>query len=209
MPTILNCEGEPCPNPVLRCKRLLDSDPPEQMQVIVDNDAAKENVSRFLASKGMRIDDMRKDGGLWTITASRAAQPGRESGEPAPATRPEGITGCPVCVPKILVFITRDVIGQGDDVLGSRLMGNFLATLPELGDALWRIILVNGAVKLATSSNPAMESLKKLEDSGVSILVCGTCLEFFNLMGEKALGEVTNMLDVVTSQQVADKVITI
>jgi hypothetical protein len=43
----------------------------------------------------------------------------------------------------------------------------------------------------------------------VSILVCGTCLEFFGLMGEKALGQVTNMLDVVTSQDVADKVITI
>jgi selenium metabolism protein YedF len=179
------------------------------MQVIVDNDAAKENVSRFLASKGMRIDDMRKDAGLWTITASRTSESNRAADEPTGAPQPTQTGACPVCAPKILVFITRDVIGQGDDELGSKLMGNFLATLPELGDALWRIILVNGAVKLSTASHPAMASLKKLEESGVSILVCGTCLEFFGLMGEKALGQVTNMLDVVTSQDVADKVITI
>lgn len=206
MPIILDCKGEPCPNPVLRCKQLLDSESPQEMQVVVDNDAAKENVSRFLASKGMRIDDMRKEGGLWTITASRAAGP--EGAAAAPEAQPSE-PACPVCAPKILVFITRDVIGQGDDSLGARLMGNFLATLPELGDALWRIVLVNGGVRLATALHPASEHLKKLEAAGVSILVCGTCLEFFKLMDSKAVGEVTNMLDVVTSQHVADKIITL
>lgn len=206
MPIILDCKGEPCPNPVLRCKQLLDSESPQDMRVVVDNDAAKENVSRFLASKGMRIDDMRKDGGLWTITASRAAGP--EGAAATPAAQPSE-RDCTVCAPKILVFITRDVIGQGDDSLGARLMSNFLATLPELGDALWRIVLVNGGVRLATASHPASEHLKKLEAAGVSILVCGTCLEFFKLMDSKAVGEVTNMLDVVTSQQVADKIITL
>ena len=206
MPIILDCKGEPCPNPVLRCKQLLDAQSPQKLQVVVDNDAAKENVSRFLVSKGMRIDDMRKDGGLWTITASRAAGP--EGPAAAPAAQPSE-RACPVCAPKILVFITRDVIGQGDDTLGARLMGNFLGTLPELGDALWRIVLVNGGVRLATASHPASEHLKKLDAAGVSILVCGTCLEFFKLMDSKAVGEVTNMLDVVTSQQVADKIITL
>jgi len=208
MPIILNCEGEPCPNPVLRCKQLLDTESPQEMLVVVDNDAAKENVSRFLASKGMRIDDMRKEGGLWSIAASKASGDAGDAPAKEEASRPAA-GGCPVCVPKILVFLTTDTIGHGDDTLGSRLMGNFLATLPELGDALWRIILVNGAVKLTTASSPAVESLKKLEAAGVSILVCGTCLEFFKLMDQKAVGEVTNMLDVVTSQQVADKVITI
>jgi selenium metabolism protein YedF len=207
MPVILNCEGEPCPNPVLRCKQLLDAESPQEMRVVVDNDAARENVSRFLASKGMRVDGVHKEGGLWTITASRTDSPG--PAEEAAGGAQAAAGACLACVPKILVFITRDVIGQGDDTLGGRLMGNFLATLPELGDALWRIILLNGGVRLATASNPAVEHLKKLEAAGVSILVCGTCLEFFRLMDQKAAGEVTNMLDVVTSQHVADKVITI
>jgi len=205
MSIVLNCEGEPCPNPVLRCKQLLDEKSPSAFKVIVDNDAAKENVSRFLASKGMRVEDAHKDGKLWTISVSRA-----EGSQRAPQTEDAAQAAqCPVCAPKILVFLTSDVIGKGDDTLGSRLMTNFITTLPEIGDALWRIIMVNGAVKLATEENPAIGKLKELEAAGVSILVCGTCLEFFKLMDKKAVGQVTNMLDVVTSQQVADKVITI
>jgi selenium metabolism protein YedF len=205
MSIILNCEGEPCPNPVLRCKQVLDEQAPHRMQVVVDNDAAKENVCRFLASKGMRVDQMEKSGQLWTISASSVDAAGDEA---APSGQP-GASECPVCAPKILVFLTSDVIGRGDDTLGARLMGNFLNTLPELGDALWRIIMVNGGVKLATAANPAIEKLKSLEAAGVSILVCGTCLEFFQLMDQKEVGQVTNMLDVVTSQHLADKVITI
>jgi selenium metabolism protein YedF len=206
MPIILNCENEPCPNPVLRCKRLLDEQTPQTVEVIVDNEAAMDNVSRFLASKGMRIEETRRDGTLWTIKASKTDS----AGAPSAAQASHAGTGPKqVLTPKILVFLTADTIGQGDDTLGSRLMGNFLNTLPELGDALWRIIMVNGAVRLATEASPAIEALRKLEAAGVSILVCGTCLEFFQLMDQKAVGQITNMLDVVTSQQVADKVITL
>lgn len=207
MPTILDCKGEPCPNPVLRCKRLLDEQSPQEIEVIVDNDAAKENVCRFLLSKGMRVSGARQDGSLWTIAAAKGKD-GQAQETVAPAAANEA-SACPACAPKILVFLTSDTIGQGDDALGAKLMGNFLNTLPELGDALWRIIMVNGAVKLATAASPAIEALRKLEAAGVSILVCGTCLEFFQLMDQKAVGQVTNMLDVVTSQQVADKVITL
>ena len=212
MPIVLNCENEPCPNPVLRCKRLLDEQTPQKVEVIVDNEAAMDNVRRYLSSKGMHIEDTRKDGTLWTITASsQAPLASQEVSGAAPADQAARAASeaCPVCVPKILVFLTADTIGQGDETLGARLMGNFLNTLPELGDALWRVIMVNGAVKLATAANPAIEALKKLEAAGVSILVCGTCLEFFQLMDQKEVGQVTNMLDVVTSQQLADKVITL
>ncbi len=108
---------------------------------------------------------------------------------------------------KTLVFLASDVIGSGDDELGAKLMQNFLLTLNELGEELWRIIMLNGAVKLAVPGNPAMETLKKLEDAGVSILVCGTCLEHFGLTGKNGVGQVTNMLDVVTSFQLASKTI--
>lgn len=206
MSIVLNCEGEPCPNPVLRCKRLLDQESPQKVEVIVDNEAAMDNVSRYLASKGMHVDETVRDGNLWTIRASQTGSADRSSAAQTSQAPTEPKTAG---APKILVFLTSDTVGQGDDTLGSRLMGNFLNTLPELGDSLWRIIMVNGAVKLATASSPAIDALKKLEAAGVSILVCGTCLEFFQLMDQKAVGQVTNMLDVVTSQQLADKVITL
>jgi selenium metabolism protein YedF len=209
MPIVLNCENEPCPNPVLRCKRLLDEQMPQTVEVIVDNEAAMDNVSRYLASRGMHVDDTSKDGKLWTIKATQTYQAAQDAKAGSADAAAAG-TGRGLSAPhRTLVFLTADVIGQGDDILGSRLMGNFLNTLPELGDTLWRIIMVNGAVRLATAANPAVEALKKLEAAGVSILVCGTCLEFFQLIDKKEVGQVTNMLDVVTSQQVADKIISL
>ena len=60
---------------------------------------------------------------------------------------------------------------------------------------------------LAADDSPVIEELRRLERTGVSILVCGTCLEHFGLLDKKAVGQTTNMLDVVTSMQLADKVV--
>ena len=86
-------------------------------------------------------------------------------------------------------------------------MENFLATLPELGARLWRLVFVNGGVKLTARSGPALESLKKLAQQNVSVLVCGACLGHYGLLEAKAVGETSNMLDIVTSLDLADKVI--
>ena len=86
-------------------------------------------------------------------------------------------------------------------------MGNFLSTLPELGVSLWRVILLNGGVKLAATPGKALDSLKALENAGTDVLVCGTCLDFYGLLEAKQAGQTTNMLDVVTSLALADKVI--
>ena len=52
-----------------------------------------------------------------------------------------------------------------------------------------------------------MPVLKDYENQGLHILVCGTCLTHFDLLDQKQVGETTNMLDIVTAMQLADKVI--
>lgn len=204
----LDCKGLPCPQPVLRCKQCIEKDRPASFVVIVDNEPAKENVSRFLASQGYDAVEAAADGGTWRITATD-----KQAGEAAPqspACNCEVMSDAELAqVGKqtICVFITAAVMGQGNDELGAKLMGNFVATLPELGDELWRIIMVNDGVKLATEGSASLEILQKLESQGVSILVCGTCLDFFGLLDKKQVGQTTNMLDVVTSLQLASKII--
>lgn len=198
----LDCRGLACPMPVLRCKESLEKDRPELLTVTVDNPAARENVDRYLSREGYGVTVAESDG-LFVLTAKRAdAAPL----SPSPASSPapgEETTG------KTLVCITADTIGRGDAVLGAKLMVNFCATLPELGDSLWRIILLNGGVKLSVADSPVIDSLRTLAAGGVSILVCGTCLDHYGLLERKAIGETTNMLDVVTSLALADKVIQI
>ncbi|EKO40607.1 MAG: selenium metabolism protein YedF [Solidesulfovibrio magneticus str. Maddingley MBC34] len=197
MPTSLDCRGLACPGPVLRCKECVEKDAPDTIAVTVDNEAARENVTRFLTMRGYAVTAAEAGDGVYTLTAAAGAAP-----VAAPAAKAE--TGG-----RTVVFITADVIGRGDDTLGAKLMVNFVGTLPELGERLWRIILVNGGVRLAVAGNPVIDKLRALEQAGVSILVCGTCLDFYGILDKKEVGQTTNMLDVVTSLDLADKIVQI
>lgn len=197
----LDYRGLNCPEPVIRCRAVIDSGHPEKLSVAVDNLAAVENVSRFLSRAGYETASSQKGPSEWVVKAVKRDGAPVESADAAPAAPShEGPR-------KTFVLITSETMGRGDDALGARLMENFLATLPELGDCLWRVVLLNGGVKLAASEGPALEQLKKLSASGVGIFVCGTCLMHYGLMEQKQVGETTNMLDIVTGLSLADKII--
>jgi selenium metabolism protein YedF len=110
---------------------------------------------------------------------------------------------------KIMVVCTTDRMGFGDDELGLKLMVNFLRTLGEIGNELWRLVFLNNGVKLLIDGSEVLDDLKAYETGGLKILACGTCLNHFNLLERKKVGETTNMVDIVTAMQLADKVISI
>lgn len=195
MPKELDARGLQCPEPVIRCRKLIDAEHPNSLKVFVDNLAAVENVSRFLDRNGYQTLEAQIGEKEWRIEATKdpKSKPVEEKAKNDSY--------------KTLVFLPAATLGSGDDELGARLMENFIATLPELGSDLWRIIMVNGGVKLAATAGTNLENLKKLESSGVSILVCGTCLMHYGLMDNKEVGETTNMLDIVTSLGLAQKII--
>jgi selenium metabolism protein YedF len=110
---------------------------------------------------------------------------------------------------KTLVLLATDRLGKGDDELGGKIVNNFIKTMKEMGDDLWRLVLLNGGVKLAVEGSEALPQLQELAAGGLGILVCGPCLKTFNLFERKQVGELTSMLDIVTSMQLADKVISL
>jgi selenium metabolism protein YedF len=196
----LDCRGLACPGPVLKTMEAIEKDAPATLTVTVDDQAALENVSRLLTGKGYTLTVQARPGGM-VISATRNDAPA-PADESCAAAVSQALTS-----DKITVFITADSLGQGSDELGGKLMLNFLATLPEIGPGLWRVVLVNGGVRLACEGSPCLEKLQALATGGVSVLVCGTCLGFFGLTEQKRVGETTNMLDVVTSLGLAGKVI--
>ncbi len=193
----IDARGLACPAPVLKTKEAVEKEAPKEITVLVDNEAAKQNVSRFLGSRGYSVSTRKKEDrieiiGILESTSCMASAYVEEEKEEREK--------------KILILITNNKIGHGDDILGEKLMQNFINTLKEM-DGLWRIVFMNNGVKLAIKGSPLVQGLKELEKSGVQIFVCGTCLEYFGLLDKKEVGETTNMLDIVTSLQIADKVI--
>lgn len=115
-----------------------------------------------------------------------------------------------------MIFINSNTIGRGDDELGVALMKSFLYALTKSAvpagrqeDKPSKIIFMNGGVKLVVEGSEVVDSLKELIDSGVQMLACGTCLDFFKLKDKVAVGEVSNMYEILSSFLAADKVITI
>jgi len=196
----IDARGLTCPAPVLLTKAAIEEEKEGRLTIIVDNRAAKENVSLFLESKHFSFSAEEKDGDF-IITGEGDAGAFSDTGK-AETGRDEE-TG------KIMVMAATNRIGHGDDGLGQKLMVSFLKTLKEMGPSLWRLVFVNSGVKLTISSSKVLPELQALEAAGVKILVCGTCLTHFDLLDEKQVGETTNMLDIVTSLQLADKVINI
>ena len=196
---VLNCRGLACPQPVLRTKHFIESNPQNlEFTVVVDNAASAQNVVRFVESQGFSAS-LQQKGTDFEIKAVKSEETGGEIPGKEEAKSSE----------KTLVLITKSTMGSGDDVLGEGLMFNFLNTLNEMGEALWRLVFLNGGVKLTIEGAETLPAIQHLEAQGVSVLVCGTCLTHFNLLDQKRVGETTNMLDIVTSLQLAEKVISV
>lgn len=196
----IDCRGLACPAPVLTAKQAIEAENLNELTVVVDNEAARQNVTRFLESQKFLVSvEASEDSFLVT---------GRRDSDIA-VVDDSKIEKADVHQKKIMVMVATDRMGHGDNELGQKLMVNFLKTLKEMGDELWRLVFINNGVKLTIEDAETLEDLKELAENGIHILVCGTCLTHFDLMDRKKVGETTNMLDIVTAMQLADKVINI
>jgi selenium metabolism protein YedF len=200
----LDCTNLQCPEPVLKTKALLETHALQEIEICVDNDAAVENVSRFLDFNGFQVS-VDSDGIVSTVSGSRS----KKDTHPPQTTPKHDAAHDTSSRQKILVMISTLTIGKGDDDLGKKLMASFLTTLKEMGPDLWRLVFVNHGVILCTLNSDLLNALEKLESEGVDILVCGTCLTHLALLDKKKVGQTTNMLDIVSSMQLADKVISL
>jgi selenium metabolism protein YedF len=109
-------------------------------------------------------------------------------------------------MPSKTILIQSDVLGRGNDELGQLLMANFLRLLGESKDKPAALLFWNTGVRLVCEGSWALAHLKRLEDQGVEILACTTCLEYLELADKLAAGKPTNMLKSIQSMLASDMV---
>ena len=186
----IDARGLSCPAPVLLTKNTIETEKTEQVRIILDNEASGQNVSRFLNSKNFSVS-MDKQGDDIIVTGT-VREGGISKEEDAPVI-------CDIFEKdhqqkqnkKIMVMISSNCLGRGDDELGGKLVINFIKTLKEMGNELWRLVFVNSGVKLTIENADTLDDLIELEKNGIQILVCGTCLDHFKLLEKKRIGETT------------------
>ncbi len=189
---IVDARGLPCPQPVILARQALMEGGFETYEVIVDNEASKENLLKFAAYSQCAVERVASAGSETRILL-KPREGATASGLPE-ATDITALTCEPAARP--VVLITSDGIGRGDDDLGRLLMRGFLYTLSVSEAPPQRVIFMNAGVKLAVEGSDSLENLRKLADLGVEVLACGTCLEFFKLTDRLAVGAITNMYEI-------------
>lgn len=165
----IDCSNLACPEPVIRTKNALSSlKENESLEVIVDNEAAVENVKRFAKSQGFSISQKDKFKLIIQKTNTKSINSSKNSKN---------------------LFIKDDKVGKGE--LGSMLMAGFLKTTLELEKLPEQIFCVNKAVFLTTGKNEmALKALKELEKKGVKIYSCGVCLDFYKIKDRLKVGKI-------------------
>jgi len=190
--TTIDCRGQQCPQPVIQVRRQLLAEPEGILQVLVDDAAARDNISKLAASRGCNVT-VTPEGATYRLTLT-------------PGEGIDSATGTPAGGPTV-VLVAAEQMGSGDDQLGRILMKNFFFTLAENDTAPDLLLFVNGGARLTVAGSEIVEALQKLADLGADIATCGLCLEFFGLKEALAIGRVTNMLEIATAMQTAGRVI--
>ena len=205
MEVLVDARGKACPLPVIETRNAL-REHGAPVVTLVDNDIARQNVEKMARQMGLNADTQQENGG-WRITLTAAEQGFDPNGQEVEDLM-ENIPPCtvPVQGPTVVV-LSSDQMGMGDEVLGRALMKGFVYALTQLDEAPDTVLLYNGGAKLTVEGSDSLEDLKGLEAQGVEILTCGTCLNFYGLADQLAVGGVTNMYSIVETLANAGKVI--
>ncbi|MFA4919983.1 MAG: sulfurtransferase-like selenium metabolism protein YedF [Thermodesulfovibrionales bacterium] len=200
----IDARGLPCPQPVIKTKEAYAKAKGDALVIIVSTVESRDNVARFLKHSGAEIDRIEEKGGEFYIYTKEMQKTGTVD------INPEEY----VCTPQqagtgTTVFINKDRIGHGSDELGNNLVRAFIATIKDLSVQPKAICFMNSGVKLTVKGSETLPYLKELEEKGVELLVCGTCLGYFNLKEQLGAGRISNMYDISETMLKSSKVITI
>jgi len=108
-----------------------------------------------------------------------------------------------------LYIINSDSFGRGDEDLGRQLMAKFVLQLSQQTPKPDAVVFYNAGVKLLTAQSPCLEGFRVLDHDGVDLVACGTCVDFFKLRDQIAIGHVSDMRDIVARMNAATTVVTV
>lgn len=108
-----------------------------------------------------------------------------------------------------LLQVTQDTLGNRDEILGRKLIYNYFKQRLQENRLPSVICFYNTGVKLLTSDDEVTAVLQEIEQKGVKLLACKTCMDYFELGQQMKVGIVGSMVDIITLQDNADKIIMI
>ena len=186
--------GKACPQPVVMAKKALAQAGGGEITVLVDNEIARDNVMKTGEKNGCRVSASPQGKTGFAVTLLPSSE--KKSFPSAKKRAKESIA----------YLFESDFVGTNRE-LGKVLANGFLNAMAELPERKSAIVLISNGVKLAIKKSYVLDRLAGLEQEGVDILICGTCLDFFKIRDKVAVGQISNALEIMECLTAADKVV--
>ena len=201
----IDCTGMACPLPVVNAKNACEQlSAGDVLIVLVDNEIAVQNLQRFAEHKGFQVSGEKRGDKEYAVTIQLSGE--THSGGSGDNENP---LECAADMRKrgMLVVLSSSTMGFGDEKLGTALMKAFVFALTKQDCLPETILCYNSGAYLTCEGADTLEDMKLLESQGVTVLTCGTCLDFYGLKEKLAVGGVTNMYDIVERMEKAAAII--
>jgi selenium metabolism protein YedF len=192
----VDARGLACPQPVIETRKAMQQ--AARVRTLVDSETSMTNVSRMAEKAGWRVN---------VVTKGDEFQIDLVKGDAAPGDAPLQVGKAEVVSGPLVLAISSDVMGRGEDELGTILIRSFFHTLGEVEPLPQTIILFNTGARLACEGSPVLADFCAVEARGVEVLVCGTCLGYFGIKEQLGVGQVSNMYDIAETMLRAGKVV--
>ena len=193
----VDARGELCPKPLIMTKKQLGQTGIDgTFVVLIDNETSKENVERFLTDNNLPFQTSREND-VYSILVTKTRT---ELSHPAAEDYCRPAAGHAYC-------FTSEQMGSGSAELGRILIQGCINTIKEITPTPASIVFYNSGVKLTVDGSPVLQSLRELESSGVKILVCGTCANYFQIKDQVGVGIISNMYAILEALSQAGHVI--
>lgn len=202
---IVDARGLACPLPVVNAKKAAEElHTGDVLTVLVDNEIAVQNLQKFAKQKGFSATGEKKAEKEFEVTIHVVS----DGAVQAVAEETEEIV-CAVDSRKngMVVVLSANVMGTGDEKLGTNLMKAFVFAVTKQDQLPETIVCYNTGAYLTCEGADTLEDLKALEAEGVNILTCGTCLDFYGIKDKLAVGTVTNMYEIVEVMEKAKHIV--
>lgn len=215
----IDAMGQVCPIPVVKAKKALDqAEAGTIIEIHVDNEIAVANLEKMASSQGCSFSGTKVNDTHYVVNIEKGMVSEKTS-EQLAAESDSGAVNQDEAENrqldeagmghghKQIVVIASAYMGTGDERLGKTLMKGFLFALSQLEDLPKKILFYNSGVTLTTEGSESIEDLKAMEEQGVEIVSCGTCLDFYGLTSKLQVGAVTNMYAIVQAMAQADQIL--
>lgn len=184
----INAMGLECPQPVIKAKQAINENKQrEDILIRVDNEVAVQNLTRLGEQVGAQVQTKEISAKEFTVQLNFTSEGSYKIIDDFSTLK----------LNEYVVAISSDKVGQGGDELGAKLAESFVYALTEQDVKPKMIVCYNSGVFLTTKNEKTVLDMKKLEASGVEIVSCGLCLDYYKLKEELKVGSVTNMYRIV------------